>query len=205
VASIWLDIFTGHIYIYIYINIHVFSKVYSRMMLYRKSSSERTLKNVMYICMNTSTSIYTHLHLYTRIYFGTRMHLYTHLHLYTRIHLYAHIHLYTQVYIYIYVCTERCRVRGSLIFTGHFPQKSPITSGSSAKNDLQLGGSYESSPPCSFLADFLTGHVYMYIYVYIFTFTCFHVSILRRTRHVCTCIYLHTYIFICMHIYIYIH
>ena len=41
------------------------------------------------------------------------------------------------------------RLIGSLIFIGHFPQKSLIFSGSFAENDLQLEGSYESSPPCN--------------------------------------------------------
>jgi len=47
----------------------------------------------------------------------------------------------------VHVCQSECtgwrRVIGCLIFIGHFPQKSPVISGSFSKNDLQLKGGPE--------------------------------------------------------------
>jgi len=57
------------------------------------------------------------------------------------------MYMSTTSVVHMYMSTGWRRPVGSLIFTGHFQQKSPVFSGSFVENDVQLRGSYESWPP----------------------------------------------------------
>jgi len=100
-----------------------------------------------------------------------------------------HMTMNAHTCIHVYIDTT-CRATGwprptgRLIFSGRFPQKSPIISDSFAENDLQLTASFVSSPPCICI------HI---LYVYICT--CIHmytvlrpwriVALLRPPSYVC--------------------
>jgi len=72
-------------------------------------------------------------------------------------------------------CTAWRGVIGSLILIDHSTQKSPVLSGSFARDDLQFKVSYETSPPwaawsCVYTCVCVCIHVCIYVNSYKYTF-----------------------------------
>jgi len=113
----------------------------------------------VYIYIHAIPKIYIYIHVYTSIISFPRSDatveriIYQEAHIYIYMHVFPHRYIWGQIYIYIYrsmyaPCDNRVAWSHRMPYLHRsFSQKSPVISGSFAKNDLQLKTSYECRHP----------------------------------------------------------
>jgi len=148
--------------------------------------------------------VQAHIHTYTSILIYTYMHIIGQFvdkeswckaswgsSLHTRTHTHTHTHTHTITLDASMPCTGWWRRIACRIVISHFPQKSPMISGSFAERDLHLKASYASSPPC-------TKSQQHYTHTHIQIHTCTQILNtlpLRRPVGKYTCIHTHKYVY----------
>jgi len=119
------------------------------------------------LCTYTYPHTHIHAHTHTPTHTFERMHTCT----YMRIHNHDESNVvHAPVFSDNYIHTGWRKTIGCLIVICHFPQKSPIISGSFAKIDLQLKASYGSLPPLMFTLIHIFADIH-YIHMYILSIT----------------------------------